>query len=149
MKLASAMIAAVAATTSAAALAQAVQPGNWEMVSTIVSADMPGMPPGVVAGMKGRPTRFTYCITPDKAKLGPQSLMNSNRNCRFTRFSVRGYHIDSQMICNQMGGTMTATGSGSFTPTSFVSDGRAEMTGRRKMTIVSHAAGRRIGPCGK
>jgi hypothetical protein len=141
------MIAAGAAGASGATSAQIVMPGQWEMVSTATSVDMPGVPPQVAAMMK-RPTKISYCITPEQAKLGPRGLMKANKSCRFARFDVRGSHIDMQMICSQPGGgTMTVTSSGSFTPTSFLSDGRSVVTGPHRMTIVSHGVGRRIGNC--
>lgn len=148
VKLASSVFAAVAAFLSSNAMAQVVQPGQWEMVSTATSVDMPGAPPQIAQMMKGRPTRISWCITPEEAKLGPRSLTKENKNCRYTRFDVRGNHIDMQMICNQpRGGTMTVTSSGSFTPVSFVSNGRSVVTGRQRMTITSHAEGRRVGEC--
>ena len=150
MKLASAIIAAVAASTSVSAVAQIIQPGQWSMVSTPTSIDMPGAPPQVLAMMKGRPIKMSLCITPEQAKLGPKALAKANKNCRYTRFDVRGSRIDSQMFCNQPGGsTMTATASGNFTPTSFVSSGRSVMTGRQKMTMSSHTEGHRVGDCRK
>ena len=139
-----------AALASSSAIAQVVQPGEWEMVSTATSIDMPGAPPRIAQMMKGRPTRISWCITPEKARLGPRSLTKENKNCRYSRFDVRGNHIDMQLICNQPGGgTTTVTSSGSFTPVSFVSNGRSVMTGRQKMTITSHAEGHRVSDCRK
>lgn len=149
MRRISLIITGLAAGTSVAAAAQMIQHGKWEMVSTPTSIDMPSAPPRVAAMMKGRPIRMTLCITPEQARLGPQSLSKTAKNCRYTRFDVRGSRIDSQMVCKQATGTMTATASGSFSRTSFVADGRSVMTGRQRMTMTSHTVGRRVGECGK
>jgi hypothetical protein len=149
VKPASLIIMLLAASASTAGLGQMIQPGKWELVSTPTSIDMPGAPPQVLAMMKGRPLKMSLCITPDQARLGPQALAKASRNCRYTRFDVRGSRIDSQMVCNQPGGAMTVTTTGKFTRTSFVSDGRSVMTGRRRMTTTSHTAGRRVGNCGR
>jgi hypothetical protein len=139
----------LAAGSSAAAIAQLIQPGQWEMTTTATSIGMPGAPPEIAAMMKGRPIKLNYCITPEEAKLGPRSLTKANKDCHYTRFDVRGNRIESQLVCTTPRGTTTATSSGSFTPTSFVSDGRTVTTGQRPMTVTAHAVARRIGNCTK
>jgi hypothetical protein len=149
VKRVSVIIAILAVTISSAAAAQIIQPGKWEMVSTPTSVEMPGAPPQMAAMMKGRPIKISLCITPEQARLGPEALAKASKNCRYTRFDVRGGHIDTQMVCNQAGSSMTVTASGNFTPVSFVTDGRSVMTGRQKMTMTSHAVERRVGDCGR
>jgi hypothetical protein len=119
------------------------------VVSTPTAVDMPGAPPQIAAMMKGKPTKMSFCITPEQAKLGPKGFGEASKDCRYTRFDVRGHHIDSEMVCNHGSGTMTATASGDFTPTSFVTNGRSVMTGPRRMSMTSRAAGRRMGDCTK
>ena len=147
MKVVSLITAVLSASTSVTVAAQMIQPGKWEMVSTPTSVDMPGAPPQIVAMMKSRPIKMSICITPDQARLGPQALAKVSKNCRYTRFDIRGTRIDSNMVCNQRGGGMTVTASGNFTRTSFVSDGRSMVTGRQRMTTTSHTVGRRVGDC--
>ena len=108
MKVALMMIASATAMISTVSGAQMIRPGNWEMVSTPTSIDMPGAPPQMMAMMKNRPMKMTMCITPEQAKLGPQSLAKTAKNCRFNRFGVRGTRISYEMVCNQPTGTMTA-----------------------------------------
>ncbi len=143
------VVAAVVAATPAVSIAQLIQPGKWSMVTTPTSMDMPGMPPAVVASLKGRPIRTTICITPEQARLGPEALAKAAPNCRYTRFNIRGSRIDSDMVCKQRTGTMTATASSNFTRTSFVSTGRSVTTGRQRMTVTSRTEGRRVGDCRK
>ena len=142
-------LAALVSTAPAVAAAPSVMPGQWEMTSTTTSIDMPGAPPGIAAMMKGRPVHLSYCVTPEKAKLGPQALAKVSKNCRFSRYDVRGNHIDSEMVCNNPRGRMVVTSSGSFTPTSYSTTGRSVMTGPQRMTIVRHAEGHRVGDCRK
>ena len=130
----------------AAAFAQ-VTPGKWEIVTTVTSVDMPGAPPFVAAMMKGKPIKVSHCLTPEEAARGPQDMMKSRKECTFTRYSMAGGKLDSVMVCQQGGGTMTATSTGSFTPTSFTSSGRTVMTGSQPMTLTATAVGTRVGDC--
>lgn len=129
--------------------AQAVQPGQWDIATTIDSIDMPGAPPQVAAMMRGRTTHIKHCISAEDAAKGPQELMKSNKSCRFTRYSMAGGKLDSEMTCTQGGGTMTAVSTGSFTPTSFATTGTVTMSGAQAMRMTASTAGKRIGACGK
>lgn len=135
-----------AAGLGAPALAQ-VTPGKWEIVTTVNSVDMPGAPPFVANMMKGKPIKVSHCLTPEEAARGPQDMMKARKECTFTRYSMAGGKLDSVMVCQQGGGTMTATSSGSFTPTSFTSSARTVMTGAQQMTMTATAVGTRVGDC--
>ena len=144
------ILAAVAiALPASAVLAQAVQPGQWDIVTTVDSVDMPGAPPEVAAMMKGKPIRVSQCLTPEQAARGPQEMIKSNKDCHFTRYSMTGGRLDSEMVCQQHGTTMTATSSGTFTPTSFTTTGRTVMSGPERMTMSATTTGKRTGACGK
>jgi hypothetical protein len=130
------------------AAAQAVQPGQWEIVTTVQSVEMPGAPPQVAAMMKGRPIRISQCISPADAAKGPQEMMKSSKQCRFTRYSMAGGRLSSEMVCDQDGGgAITATSTGTFTPTAFTATGRTVMTGAQGMTMTATTIGKRIGAC--
>lgn len=138
------------ATAATVALAQAtpVQPGEWETKVTIDAVDMPGAPPMVANMMRGRTTTVKHCITAADAAKGPQEMLKSNKSCTFTRYSMAGGKLSSEMVCKQGGSTMTATSTGSFTPTSFTGTGKAVTTGgAMPMTMSSTTVGRRIGDC--
>ena len=130
----------------AAAFAQ-VTPGKWEIVTTVNSVDMPGAPPFVANMMKGKPIKVSHCLTPEEAARGPQEMMKARKECRFTRYSMAGGKLDSVMVCEQGGGTMTATSSGSFTSTGFTATGRSVMTGGAAMTVTTVSTGKRVGDC--
>lgn len=131
----------------AGAASAQVQPGMWESTTTIHSIDMPGAPPQVAQMMRGKATKQRYCVTPEQAAKGPQELLKQNPSCRFTKYSMQGGTVSTEMTCNQNGGTMTARGSGTYTPTSFNVSSSAVMTGQMGMRMTSTSTGRRTGPC--
>ena len=152
MKLVRLALGAGLAIGAGSALAQAlsVQPGEWDIAATVTSVDMPNAPPGLSAAMIGKTKHITHCITPEEASRGPQDMMKSDKSCKFTRYSVTGGKLSSEMVCQQGGSTMTATSTGTFTPTSFTSSGRSVMTGgAMKMTLNATTVGKRIGECKK
>ncbi|MES2497001.1 MAG: DUF3617 domain-containing protein [Pseudomonadota bacterium] len=124
-----------------------VQPGQWEASVTVRSIDMPGAPPQVVAMMKGKTTRQTYCLTAEQAAKGPQEMLKQNPSCRFTKYSMAGGAISTSMICSQNGATMNAQANGSYTATSFNVTSTAVMSGQMSMKMTSTSSGRRLGPC--
>jgi hypothetical protein len=133
---------------SGTAWAQApVQPGQWEIVTTVESVDMPGVPPSVAAMMKRKPVAIKHCLTPEEAGRGPQDMMKNDKSCRFTRYSMVGGTLASEMVCKQNGATITATSMGSFTPTGFNVRARTVMSGAQSMTMTATTMGRRIGAC--
>lgn len=126
-----------------------VAPGQWEIAMTIKSIEMPGAPAGVAAMMAGKTRTIKQCITPEQAARGPQEMLKTSKTCAFTRYSMAGGKLSSEMVCKQNGMTMTATSTGNYTPTSFNAVGRSVSTGQMPMTVTSTAAGRRVGDCKK
>lgn len=139
--------AAVAVPALALAQSTSVQPGLWEMAATVNTVDMPSAPPMVARMMQGRTTTIRHCITPEEASRGPQEMLKTNKACTFTRYSLAGGRLSSEMVCRQGGGTMTATASGTYTPTSFSATGRSVVTGPATMTMTTTSTGHRVGDC--
>lgn len=131
------------------AVAQTVQSGQWEIVTTIKDAVIPGAPPATVAAMKRQPNRVTRCLTAAEANRGPEDIMKQNKQCRFTRYSKKAGKMDSQMVCKQPDGTMTATSTGRFTATSFSTTAHVVRTGAQSVTMTTLAEGKRVGACGR
>jgi hypothetical protein len=74
--------------------------------------------------------------------------MKTNKNCNFTRYSMGGDKLDTEMVCNQGGSTITAVSTGTVTPDGFTSRGRSVMSGgKMNMTTTSSSVGRRVGDC--
>ena len=137
--------------TSAVVLAQGagVTPGKWEIAVTINSVTMPGQPDEIARMMTGKTTKVTHCITPEEAARGPQDMLKSSKECKFTKYSMVGGKLSSEMVCQMGSGTMTAVSSGSFSPTGFTTTGRSVTTGAMSMTMTSTSVGRLLGPCKK
>lgn len=136
-------------TAPAAALAQGVTPGQWEIAVTINSVDMPGQPDFIAKMMTGKTTKVKHCVTPEEAARGPQDMLKSSKACSFTRYSMVGGKLNSEMVCKQGGSVTTSVSSGSFTPTGFTATGRSVSTGQMPMTMQSSSTGRLLGPCKK
>lgn len=134
----------LAAAVATPALAQSIQPGQWQTTSTVSSMNMPGLPPAALAAMKGHPTTVSNCVTPEQAKAGPKELLKSAPSCTFNRFSMAGGRIDSEMVCARGGRTTTATTTGSYTPVSMTATSKVVAEG---MTITATVSGKRIGDC--
>ena len=137
----------VAALVLAAPAIAQVTPGKWDIVTTINSVDMPGAPPFIANMMKGKPIKISHCLTAEEAARGPQEMMKSRKECRFTRYSMAGGKLDSVMVCEQGSNVTTATSTGSFTSTGFTSNARSVTTGNQPMTMTMTAVGTRTGDC--
>lgn len=139
----------LASALSLAAHAQptGINPGQWEIAVTIDSMDMPGAPAGIANMMQGKTTKLTHCLTPEEAARGPQDMLKANKSCAFTRYSMEGGKLESEMVCQQGGGEMTAVSTGSFTPDSFTANGTAVSTGAMAITMTSTSVGHRTGDC--
>lgn len=131
----------------AAASAPLIQPGKWENKVEILDVKMSGGPPGLAEAMRGRPQVVTRCVTAAEASRGPQSAMNADKACRFTRYYAANGRISSELVCTRPTGTTTATAQGSYTPTSYAAVGRVTMTGKVQMTMTTRTSGRRLGGC--
>jgi hypothetical protein len=139
----------IAAPLAAYAQPAGIEPGQWEIAVTINAADMPSAPPAVAKMMVGRTTTIKHCITPEDAARGPQDLLKPGKSCTFTRYNMKGGKLDSEVVCQQGGSTVTAVSTGSFTPTGFTATGRSTTSGGMAMTVDSTSVGRRVGDCGK
>ena len=132
------------------ALAQAtgVQPGMWEYAVTINTVDAPGAPAFIANMMRGKTTKIKHCLTAEEASQGPQEVMKTTKSCSFTKYSLVGSQMNTQMTCAQGGSTTVSTSSGTITPTSFTATGKSVTTGgAMPMTVTTSSTGHRIGEC--
>jgi len=134
---------------SGLAQAAGIQSGQWEVVTTVEQVTMPGAPPAVAQMMKGKPITVRHCITPEQAARGPRDMLKNDKSCTVKSYAMTGNRLTSEIVCKQGGNTMTATSSGTFTPTGYTLRGKTVMTGQQAMTMTTSAVGRRIGACGK
>lgn len=140
--------AAVLFAGTALAQSSTIQPGMWEATITTSGIEMPGAPPQAAAMMGNRPpVTVRRCVTPEQAA-SPQALLAAKKSCRFPRYVLAGGRVDAEMVCEEGGGTMHATSTGSYTPISYdVTTRMASSAPGMTMTMTSHAVGHRVGAC--
>ena len=60
-----------------------------------------------------------------------------------------GGKLDTQMVCKQASGTMTATSHGSYTATTFAATADIVSTGAQAMKMTAMSSGKLVGACRK
>ena len=143
-----------------AVVAQMAKPraGLYRSTSTLVSFEVPGMPPAAAERFKalfgsaaqGR----DYCITPAQAEGGYKEMTDKlgQGHCNYTRFDVTGANLDALMTCEvgkgmastiAMKGTVTAEGSQLRMEVNRATPGLA-LGG---IKLVADVAAQRVGDC--
>lgn len=142
---------------AAAKVAFQFQPGQYRSSVTIDKVEIPGMPPGAAAHMKGAMGKmgtFEYCITPEQAAKGMDAMKEhmAKGKCQWEKFEVSGGTVDSVMVCEGgRGGSIRTASSGTVTPTGAVMKGVGDVTGSggKGMHIEETVKMERIGDCAK
>lgn len=122
---------------AALAQAQEMQPGLWEIATTM---QMPGMQ------MPGG--KFTHCYTAQDVAAGKQYGMDEKSKCAISNMKSAGGNISYDMSCALEGGRMIGSVKGTMSPTAFAFDQKMRMTpdqGMGEMHSVIKA--RRLGDC--
>lgn len=147
MHLSVATIALAAALAAASgALAQAVQPGEWTLTTTIQAFEAKGLPPGMAEAMK-QPTTSETCVTPEKAAKGFQNAMDKS-DCPTKSMTLNGGVLDAQAVCKAAsGGTRTMHFHGPYTPTGYSLTVDTVETGARPKSIKMTMVAKRTGAC--
>lgn len=157
--------AGASAPAPAASGAEAIQPGQWEMVTRMTSIDIPGAPPQVQQQMRaqqGRTETARTCITPEQARNPLRELRDTmsgprGANCRRLEDTFGGGAIRIRMACRSPSGrpgTAELAVAGSFTPTTMAATVSINAQGpgvggpgTTAMRISTNLSGRRIGDC--
>ncbi len=116
--------------TPGVAAAQAIQPGRWDVVSTMADLVVPGAPGFIVRMMRGKSSAEHKCVTPDQAKTGVAALLapDPKAQCHVDSLQIVGGHYAQTLTCPQKKGPpMQLTRSGTYDAAGFV--GRAKMAG--------------------
>jgi hypothetical protein len=129
--------------------AQATQPGNWTIDTTITSVDMPGAPPAMVARLKGHKTHASRCLSAAEAARGPQEVVRDAKGCKMIRYDRKAGKLDAQMVCKDAQGTLTTTSTGTFTSSSYNTTAKMVRTGGQRMSMTMESVGKRTGSCSK
>ncbi|WP_265569863.1 DUF3617 domain-containing protein [Sphingomicrobium nitratireducens] len=126
-----------------------IQPGKWQGEGTIVEVDAPDMPPGVANMMKGSPTKFDYCVTPEQAADSPKAMFDqTGGKCSYDSFAMTGGKLDAKATCKHDMGTMKMHMTGTYTKTSYAAKNRMTIASPMgSMTMIADVKGKRIGAC--
>ena len=138
---------------AAQALDESMKPqsGKYSVSMTMVSADLPSLPPDMINVIKQtfEETR-TICLTDKEAREGFRDAMRKTQDgdCSFDRFSASGGTIDAKMTCMTQDDPMVMTIKGTGTKTS--SDVMMQMSGNmgpEPGSISMRVVRKRIGDC--
>ena len=116
--------------TPGVAAAQAIQPGRWDVVSTVVDLVVPGAPGFIVRMMKGKSKAEHKCVTPDQAKAGVAALLapDPKAQCHVDSLQIAGGRYAQTLTCPQKKGLpMQISRSGTYDAAGFA--GQAKMAG--------------------
>ena len=152
-------IAAIAITAACSKGPDHQQPGEWETIATLKSAEMPGAPPQVAEMMRarvGQSQTQRECLTPERARdpLGEMRRMlaqSGGQGCNFTDQVFGGGTIRIRGTCQAPGGqgSLQLSMDGSFTETTLQATMtvNAQGAGGAGMNASTEMRSRRIGDC--
>lgn len=123
----------------AAVHAQEMQPGLWEISTTMK-----------MQGMQLPANKMTHCYTAQDIAAGKHYKGDDASKCTIANLKAAGGNISYDMTCAIEGGKMTGTVKGKVTPTTFEFDQKMRMTPDEGMgDMHSIVKGRRLGDCKK
>lgn len=125
-----------------------MQPGEWEMTTTVTNMNVPGMPAGMKAPMPA-PQTARNCLTPaDVAENANFVNESAGEGCTAQNSSMRGGRIQATVQCNRPEGQMRMTMNGQYTPTTLELTQQVQTTaGGQNVEMEARITGRRIGDC--
>ena len=112
--------------------------GMWEITTQV---EMKGMP------HKMPPTTFRHCVT--KSDPVPKSQPKKNFDCKTTASKIVGNTVNYTMECKGPDGTMTTTGTHTYTGTAMEGSSTTamKMKGQQPMEMTNKITGKYKGPC--
>lgn len=119
--------------------AAGMQPGLWEITTTM---EMTGMP------MKMPAQTVRHCYTQKELDQGKNSVpLSDDKNCQVKDYKSKGNSASWTVVCTGKD-AMTGTGTMTFTPTSYTGKMRAKVKdGGETMDMTYSYAAKRIGNC--
>ncbi|AQR73703.1 DUF3617 domain-containing protein [Sphingomonas sp. LM7] len=113
----------VANKVAASGAAPQLSPGRWEGSASIVSMEIPGLPPEQAAKMKsamGTGQPFASCLTPEQAKKPAADFFaGGQKDCKYEKFTMADGKLDAKMQCKSGGMTVDMTMDGKFASDNF------------------------------
>jgi hypothetical protein len=128
----------------------AMQPGEWETTTQVLSMNVPNMPQGATPPTPP-PTTVRSCLTQDQAAQPSADFITGsgeNGGCTSENFSMANGRMQGTVQCSAEGASMRSTVDGSFTPTSYDVRQQVQTSAQGiSMTMESRTTGRRLGDC--
>lgn len=118
-------------------IAQDMQPGLWEIVSSMKMQGME-MPGG----------KFTHCYTQKDVAAGKQYNPDEASKCTLSNLKTSGGNVSYDMACAIEGGKMTGSVKGTMSATAYTLEQKMRMTPDQGMgEMHSTIKARRVGDC--
>lgn len=124
-----------------------LEPEKWEVKMQASDLKMANMPKGIPANPPVRTS--SVCLTREQAAKGPaEMLQQAGADCTVTSSNFAGGKIETELTCKMPGNTtMHSKSTGTFTPTSFVTDQKMDMQGAMTMSQKIRTEAHRVGAC--
>ena len=129
-----------------------MQPGQWEMTTTVARMTVPGMPAGMNPPMPPPSTTRT-CLTEEEARQTSANFLNettgAGEGCTSQNSSMSGGRIQATVQCNRPEGQVRMTMNGQYTATTLemTHTVQTSMQGGQNVEMEARIAGRRVGEC--
>ena len=127
-----------------------MEPGLWEITTTVASIDIPSMPGGATRPLPP-PTTVRTCLTPEQAARPNADFLagtGESGGCTYESSSMSGGRIEATVQCTSEGVQMRSAMNGQFTPDSYELTQRVTTSAQgMNMEMESRTAGRRVGDC--
>jgi hypothetical protein len=126
-----------------------MQPGQWEMTTTVTRMNMPGMPAGMNATPPPNTTRD--CLTPEEVARANADFVreSAGEGCTSQNSSMSGGRIQANIQCDRPEGQTRMTMNGTYTATTLdmTQQVRTTIAGGQTVEMDARMTGRRIGEC--
>ncbi|HWH22311.1 MAG TPA: DUF3617 domain-containing protein [Allosphingosinicella sp.] len=130
-----------------------IEPGQWETVTEIVSAEGP-LPKEALQQMTGRRDTVSNCITPEQAKRPSANFLAAQQKseCTYQEFRVDNGQIQGRMSCSggELPGRMQTAMKGRYEPKRYdimMDMETSPLPGAGPMKIRTRTRGERVGEC--
>ena len=128
-----------------------MQPGEWEMTTTVTRMNVPGMPAGMNAPMPG-PQTARNCLTEEEARQASSNFLNettgAGEGCTSQNSSMSGGRIQATVQCNRPEGQVRMTMNGQYTATTLDMTQQVQTSAQgQNVEMEARITGRRVGDC--
>jgi len=129
-----------------------MQPGEWEMTTTVTRMNVTGMPAGMNAPMPPAQTARN-CLTPEEAAQASENFLSettgAGEGCTAENSSMSGGRIQATVQCTRPEGRVRMTMNGTYSATTLDMTQRVQTSapGGQNVEMEARISGRRVGEC--